>query len=65
MPAFGQVFLDEPFGHSLSIGVICVSIHLALDGFNFVHPDVWNHCQSFLGHGNKPGLRGDLDGIRG
>jgi len=57
------MFLDEPFGHGLSIRVICVGIQLILDGFYFFHPDVRNHGQSFLGHGHKPRSRGDLDGI--
>jgi len=35
-----QVFLDEPIGHCLSVGVVGVSVHLALDGFHLLHPDI-------------------------
>jgi hypothetical protein len=57
------VFLDEPFGHGLSVRVICVGIQLILDGFDFFHPDVRYPGQRFLGHGYEPRSRGDLDGI--
>jgi hypothetical protein len=58
------VFLDEPFGYDLSIGVIGIGIHLTLDGFNLFRSNVRNHGQGFLGYGNEPCLGGDLDGVR-
>jgi hypothetical protein len=65
MATFRHVFLDEPFGHGLSIGVVGIGIQLILDGFDFIHPDIRNCGQGFLRHGHEPGRRGDLDGIRG
>jgi hypothetical protein len=40
LAAVRQVFLDEPFGHGLSIGVVGIGIQLAFDGFDLIHPDV-------------------------
>ena len=56
MASFRQMFLDEPFGHGLSIGVVVVGIQLGLDGFHLIHPDVRNHGQGLLSHGHKPSL---------
>ena len=51
-----HVFLDEPFGHGLSIGVVRIGIQADLDGLHLFHPDVRNHGQGLLGHGHKPCL---------
>jgi len=40
MATVRQVFLDKPFGHGLSIGVVGIGIQLVLDGFDLIHPDV-------------------------
>jgi hypothetical protein len=65
MVSFYQVFLDKPFGHGLSIGVVRIGIQAGLDGFHLLHPDIRYHGQGFLSHCHKAGLRRDLNRIRG
>ena len=40
MAGLRHVFLDEPCGNGLSVGIVCVGVDLALDGFHLVHSNV-------------------------
>ena len=64
MASLRQVFLDKPFGHGLSIGVVGIRIDAALDGFHFLHPDIGDHGQRLLSYGHQPGRGGNLNGIQ-
>ena len=63
MASVRLMFLDKPFGHGLSIGVIGVCVQLALDGFHLLRADVRNRRQGLLGHGDQTCSGGDLEGI--